>query len=146
MSELMEFLLGGGGEMFSVLLCNICSYDSQIEESILDRLAWEEHSPLYDALHNAGDIVPSCESVCFAPSAHGDTSAGTHVSVSALSSPVLHRNIYKIAGDKVIGYREWLYVDLKWISRIVLFIVVSFKSTNLFILVTLLYIFLWSWS
>jgi len=77
---------------------------NMIEESILDRLAWEEHSPLYDALHNAGDIVPSCESVCFAPCAHGDTSAGTHVSVSALSSPVLHRNIYKIAGDKVIGY------------------------------------------
>ena len=78
----------------------------QIEESILDKLAWEEHSPLYEALHNAGDIVPSCESVCFGPNIHGD--AGLHTSTAILSSPVMQRPIFKISGDKVVGYRKYL--------------------------------------
>ena len=100
------------------MLCNVHAYCFylQIEECILDKLAWEENSPLYDALHNVGDVVPSCESVCFTPSVQGDTSSGTHVPVATLSSPVLQRPIFKIAGDKVVGYRKFTGIKSKAIK------------------------------
>lgn len=77
-----------------------------MEENILEKLAWEEHSALYDALHSAGNIVPSCESVCFSQTFPSDASAASHSSSAILSSPSVQRPNFKIFGDKVVGYRK----------------------------------------
>lgn len=83
---------------------SVVKHLNRVEENILEKLAWEEHSALYDALHSAGNIVPSCESVCFSQTFPSDASAASHSSSAILSSPSVQRPNFKIFGDKVVGY------------------------------------------
>lgn len=88
----------------------------QIEENILERYAWEENSVLYEALKNAGDKVPSCENVCGAPPVQTDVPLT--FPPGTILSPIMQRPVYKVSGDKIVGYRK---------SNIVVFVFVSFR-------------------
>ena len=76
----------------------------QIEENILEKYAWQENSVLYEALKNAGDTVPSCENVCSAPPVQNDVPLT--FPPGTILSPIMQRPVYKVSGDKIVGYRK----------------------------------------
>lgn len=46
-------------------LCReVVKHLNQIEEQILDHLAWKPESPLWDRIRDNENRVPSCEEVC----------------------------------------------------------------------------------
>ena len=79
-------------------------YFFQIEENILEKYAWQENSVLYEALKNAGNIVPSCENVCSAPPVQSDVPLT--FPPGTILSPIMQRPVYKVSGDKIVGYRK----------------------------------------
>eukprot|EP00794_Sanderia_malayensis_P018721 gene18721-20610_t len=85
-------------EMKQWLSRDVIKHLNRIEEKILEKLVWEENSPLYEALHADNDVIPTCESVCAGPP-HPETTTIPALLISSARHPV-----YKISGDKVVGF------------------------------------------
>lgn len=74
----------------------IYNYPLQIEEQILDSLAWKAESPLWQIIQN-GQVIPSCQDVNFADQLETEMNPATpSINLSStLMSPAL-----KLVNDK----------------------------------------------
>ena len=67
----------------------------QIEEQILENLAWSHDSPLWSAINEAGS-VPSCEDVTVP-----NTVESLHPNQHLLASPIVHPRVQRICGEEM---------------------------------------------
>ena len=45
------------------LFREVVKHLNHVEEQVVERLAWDSHSPLWDSLRNAKDQAPTCQEV-----------------------------------------------------------------------------------
>ena len=77
--------------IFKYFVCFI----PQIEEQILENLAWSHDSPLWSAINEAGS-VPSCEDVTVP-----NTVESLHPNQHLLASPIVHPRVQRICGEEM---------------------------------------------
>ena len=76
------------------MLISSCAFFNQIEEQILECLAWSHDSPLWYSIQQAGS-VPSCEDVSLPYQTES-----VHTTQNLLASPIIHPRVQRICGEE----------------------------------------------
>jgi len=80
----------------------------QIEEQILECLAWSHDSPLWSSIQQAGS-VPSCEEVSIPFQLEA-----AHSTQNLLASPIIHPRVQRICGEEGAARRgERMVLDFR---------------------------------